>query len=73
MKRHHKITLASLGVALGILSGTLTIIEKSINIVNNLKAEPSDMPENTIVEKGVAVGIDKDETKMVAQMGNNIK
>lgn len=48
MKRAQKITLASLGIILGIMSGVLTIVEKSINIVNSLKVEreASQPPEN---------------------------
>ena len=33
MKRHHKITLASLATIIGILAGVLTVIEKSVALI----------------------------------------
>ena len=70
MKRHKKITLASLAVILGILTGVLTVVEKSINIVNGfkVKTQASKVPDNVIVEKGLAIGIERDENKIVAKM-----
>jgi len=59
----HKITLASLGVVLGIVSGVLTIVEKTVNIVAQIKKpSASEVPENVNVEKGFAGGIERDET-----------
>jgi hypothetical protein len=65
----HKITLASIGVVLGILSGVLTIVEKTVNIVAQIKTpKASEVPENVNVEKGFAGRVDKDETKSFARM-----
>ena len=33
MKRHHKITLASLATIIGILAGVLTVVEKSVALI----------------------------------------
>lgn len=48
---------------MGIMSGILTIVEKSITIVNSLgiKSKASEVPENVIVEKGFAGRVDKIE------------
>ena len=64
----HKITLASIGVVLGILSGVLTIVEKTVNIVAQIKTpKASEVPENVNVEKGFAGGIERDETIVIAK------
>lgn len=69
MKQGHKITLASIGVVLGILSGVLTIVEKTVNIVAQIKPpKASEVPKNVNTEKGLAVGIETDENKSIARM-----
>ena len=73
MKRHHKITLLSFSVIIGILAGTLTIIEKSIHIINDLKPQASEVPEGKVIEQGVATGIYKVENKQLAKMTKVIK
>ena len=71
MKRFHKITLASLAVILGIMSGVLTIVEKSINIVNSLKVKteassvPDDYPKKR--NKQLAGVITKDQEIIKAE------
>ena len=69
MKQGHKITLASLGVILGILSGVLTIVEKTVNIVAQIRTpKASEVPGNVNIKKGFAGGIEKEETKSFARM-----
>ena len=70
IKRHHKLTLASLAVVTGITAGVLTIVEKSIDIVNSLseKPEASQIPEGYQSEKGFAGGIQTGESKQLARM-----
>lgn len=69
MRQSHKITLASIGVVLGILSGILTIVEKTVNIVAQIKTpKASETPKNANVEKGFAVGIETDNNKSFARM-----
>lgn len=69
MKKFEKITLTSLAVIIGILSGILTIVEKTVNIVDRMKpkTQASDMPDGTVTEKGLAVGIKTDEIKTIAK------
>lgn len=47
MKRHHKITLASLATIVGILAGVLTVIEKSVALMARAMPER----EKRVVEK----------------------
>ena len=68
MKKHNKITLAGLAVILGILSGILTITEKSINIVNSLKPEASEAPKNNDKQvRHLAGRIENTQTKPIAR------
>jgi len=69
MKKFGKITLSSLAVIIAILSGVLTIMEKTITIVDRMKpkTQASSVPEGTVTEKGLAVGIKKDEVKTTAK------
>ena len=68
MKKHNKITLAGLAVILGILSGILTITEKSINIVNSLKPEASEAPKNNEKQvRHLAGRIENKQTKTIAR------
>lgn len=47
MKRHHKITLASLATVIGILAGVLTVIEKSVALMARAMPER----EKRVIEK----------------------
>jgi hypothetical protein len=47
MKKHHKITLASLATIIGILAGVLTVVEKSVALM--AKAAPE--REKRVIEK----------------------
>lgn len=47
MKKHHKITLASLGTAVGILAGVLTVVEKSVALMARAMPER----EKRVIEK----------------------
>lgn len=67
MKKHHKITLATLAVVMGIFSGVLTIVEKSINIVNSLKPVASEAPKNYDKHRSLAGVVNKEETKTIAE------
>lgn len=64
MKKSHKITLA---VLIPVLAGTLTIIEKSISIYNQVKPKASEVPENVIVQKGIAHGIENNNNQQKAR------
>ena len=66
MKLNHKITLGTLGVIVGLLAGTLTIVEKSISIVSALKPKASIQTEKS-VNMGMAGRIDKQTTKTTAR------
>ena len=66
MKLNQKITLGTLGVIVGLLAGTLTIVEKSINIVSALKPKASVQTEKSI-DMGIAGRIDKETTKTTAR------
>lgn len=66
MKLNQKITLGTLGVIVGLLAGTLTIVEKSISIVSALKPKASIQTEKSI-DMGVAGKIDKQTTKTIAR------
>ena len=74
MKRHHKITLAGLGMLVGISAGILTMVEKSISIVRALKPEASVSDNKDITlkngteNKGIAVTrIEPKQGKMIAR------
>lgn len=47
MKKHHKITLASLATIIGLISGVLTVVEKSVALM--AKAAPE--REKRVIEK----------------------
>ena len=48
MNTWKKITIGTLATIVAIAAGTLTIIEKSINIYSNIKPKASEVPENYI-------------------------
>ena len=68
MRKAHKITLAGVATIIGIVSGVITLMEKTIDLVTALKPEASGVPKNGVIESGVAGRIDKFEAKQIAGM-----
>ena len=67
MRKAHKITLAGLGMLVGISAGILTMVEKSISIVRALKPEAS-ISDNKDIQKGLPVErIEPKQGKMIAR------
>jgi hypothetical protein len=67
MRKVHKISLASLGVMVGISAGILTMVEKSISIVRALKPEAS-ISDNKDTQRGLPVDrIEPKQGKIIAR------
>jgi len=68
MRKAHKLTLAGVAAIIGIASGIITLMDKTIDLVTALKPEASGVPEKAVIESGIAGRIDKFEKKQLAKM-----